>query len=38
MDLKVFLILSILGTLQVKSYDAARASCEFGPMDGIDGE
>ena len=38
MALNVFLILSIIGTLEVKSYDAARASCEFAPMDGIDGK
>ena len=36
MGLKVFLILCVLGTFQVESYEAARASCEFGPMDGID--
>ena len=38
MNLKVFLINLLLGILFVEYSRAARAGCEFGPMEGIEGK
>ena len=36
MNIRIILFSGILGMLAIKSIDAARASCEFEPMEGID--
>ena len=38
MNWKVFLINFLLGILRVEYSRAARAGCEFGPMEGIEGK
>ena len=38
MNLKVFLINFLLGILCVECSRAARAGCQFGPMEGIEGK
>ena len=38
MNLKVFLIHFLLGIFYVKYSRAARAGCQFGPMEGIEGK